>query len=69
MVSCKICGRKLTLPESIRRGIGPICWARKQRELEDRDKWENELERYRRMKESDNGSDSTPPLSTYLQGA
>lgn len=26
--SCGCCGRELTDPESIQRGIGPICWAR-----------------------------------------
>ncbi len=25
---CGCCGRKLTVPESIERGIGPECWAR-----------------------------------------
>jgi hypothetical protein len=26
--SCGCCGRELTDPESIERGIGPICWER-----------------------------------------
>ncbi len=25
---CGCCGRKLTVPESIKRGIGPECWSR-----------------------------------------
>jgi rubrerythrin len=26
--SCAICGRTLEVPESIKRGIGPVCWKR-----------------------------------------
>jgi len=25
---CRICGRLLTNPKSVERGIGPVCWAR-----------------------------------------
>ncbi|HUW44785.1 MAG TPA: DUF6011 domain-containing protein [Dehalococcoidia bacterium] len=25
---CRVCGRLLTVPESVDRGIGPVCWAR-----------------------------------------
>lgn len=25
-VRCRLCGRKLTVPKSIRRGFGPVCW-------------------------------------------
>ena len=25
---CHICGRRLTDPDSVKRGIGPVCWRR-----------------------------------------
>jgi len=25
---CRICGRLLTVPKSVERGIGPVCWSR-----------------------------------------
>lgn len=28
---CRVCGRLLTVKESVERGIGPVCWARIQR--------------------------------------
>lgn len=28
MTSCAVCGRTLKVPRSVRRGIGPVCWAR-----------------------------------------
>jgi len=28
---CKICGRRLTVPESVEREIGPVCWGRLKR--------------------------------------
>ncbi|GAH26999.1 unnamed protein product [marine sediment metagenome] len=28
VVRCRICGRWLTNPVSVERGIGPVCWAR-----------------------------------------
>lgn len=27
-VRCGVCGRRLTAPKSVRRGIGPVCWRR-----------------------------------------
>jgi len=30
--TCRVCGRRLTHPESVKRGIGPVCWARIQKE-------------------------------------
>lgn len=32
MVNCLICGRKLTDPDSVKRGIGPVCWSKIERE-------------------------------------
>jgi hypothetical protein len=34
MVKCGKCGRKLTNPISVRRGIGPICWEKIEKEVE-----------------------------------
>jgi len=28
---CRICGRRLTVPESVKREIGPVCWGRLKR--------------------------------------
>jgi hypothetical protein len=28
MTKCKVCGRRLTVPLSVSRGIGPVCWSR-----------------------------------------
>ena len=28
---CRICDRRLTVPESVKREIGPVCWGRLQR--------------------------------------
>jgi len=28
---CSVCGRRLTAPVSVDRGIGPVCWARLQK--------------------------------------
>lgn len=39
---CSICKKTITDPESIRRGIGPDCWAKMQWEAEQRDR-ENEV--------------------------
>lgn len=39
---CSICKKNITDPESIRRGIGPDCWAKMQWEAEQRDR-ENEV--------------------------
>jgi len=41
---CRICGRLLTNPVSVDRGIGPVCWARIQQNhtLED---YHEEVER------------------------
>lgn len=25
---CRVCGRLLTAPLSVRRGVGPVCWGR-----------------------------------------
>lgn len=30
--TCKICGRRLTNPESVKRGVGPVCWAKMKRD-------------------------------------
>lgn len=32
MTSCAVCGRTLTVPRSVHRGIGPVCWSRMRRE-------------------------------------
>jgi len=29
--NCRICGRLLTNPVSVERGVGPVCWARLRR--------------------------------------
>ena len=29
---CRVCGRLLTNPKSVERGIGPVCWVRLQEE-------------------------------------
>lgn len=26
MIRCRICGRELKDPESVKRGVGPVCW-------------------------------------------
>ena len=39
---CSICKKTITDPESIRRGIGPDCWAKMQWEAEERDR-QNEV--------------------------
>ena len=31
--TCRICGRLLTVPKSVERGIGPVCWSRLNLEL------------------------------------
>jgi len=31
---CRVCGRPLRVPKSVERGIGPVCWARLQKEGE-----------------------------------
>ncbi len=31
MVNCNICGRPLTAPKSVARGVGPVCWAKLKR--------------------------------------
>ncbi len=31
--NCRICGRLLWVPKSVKRGIGPICWSRLNLEL------------------------------------
>jgi len=36
---CRICGRRLTAPLSVKRMIGPTCWARHQKR--------NRLENYK----------------------
>ena len=28
---CRICGRRLTVPGSVKREIGPVCWGRLKR--------------------------------------
>lgn len=33
--TCRICGRALTHPESVKRGIGPTCWKRLNQALKD----------------------------------
>lgn len=38
IVKCRICGRWLSNPVSVERGIGPVCWARIQKgELVEKD--------------------------------
>ena len=32
--TCRICGRRLTNPVSVKRGIGPVCLARLKKESE-----------------------------------
>jgi len=34
MATCLRCKRGLTDPESIKRGFGPVCWAKVQAEME-----------------------------------
>ena len=36
MANCSICNRKLSDPESVKRGIGPICYGKAKAELEER---------------------------------
>ena len=30
-IRCRVCGRWLTHPVSVKRGVGPVCWSRLQR--------------------------------------
>jgi len=35
---CRVCGRRLTVPKSVKRGIGPVCYARLER-IQKLDTW------------------------------
>ena len=31
VIGCMVCGRRLTDPDSVKRGVGPVCWRRLKR--------------------------------------
>ncbi|MHC1597762.1 MAG: DUF6011 domain-containing protein [Methermicoccaceae archaeon] len=41
-----MCGRRLTDPESVKRGIGPVCKTKIEDELARRKQWESNLEQF-----------------------
>lgn len=47
MINCRICGRPLTDPDSVKRRIGPVCWKKLQAEKRKNDQiWKDAQERY-----------------------